>query len=378
VRRRRHGPGDHHRARLIELLDVEELSPRLSELRLRSRALARETKVRVLRPRGEEDAGPLPVLFLLHGGGAVSDQTNWTAAGRAEAITDGLPLLVVMPDGGKGGWYSDWLRPDGAREGSQRWESYHVGELLPFVQQHFGTRTDRAGTAIAGLSMGGFGAVKYAARHPDRFGFAAAFSGAVDVRHPGVGRVVKVSPEIMGGTRGDIFGDHKGDVDVWRANNPVDLAANLATVVVELRTGNGDRGGPYGEGPEGDTQEIGVSQATANLHRRLTELGIDHVYDDYGPGAHTWPYWNAALESTLPGVLAVADGGGIAPPAVVTHLAYEPSFSVWGHTVDVDRDGLSPVVLAIGPEGCELRGETEAKARISTPGGEVVETTVTT
>ena len=242
MRGRRHGPGDHHRARLtVELLDVEPLRARRAELRLRSRALARETKVRVVRPADDVDVdGPLPVLFLLHGGGPVSDQTNWTAAGSAEALTERLPLLAVMPDGGKGGWYSDWLRPDGATSGSQRWESYHVGELLPFVRSHFGTRTDRAGTAIAGLSMGGFGAVKYAARHPDLFGFAAAFSGAVDIRHPGVGRVVKVSPEIMGGTRGDIFGHHKTDVDVWRAHNPVDLAVNLRTVRIELRTGNGD------------------------------------------------------------------------------------------------------------------------------------------
>jgi S-formylglutathione hydrolase FrmB len=287
----------------IELLGVEPLTPRLQELRLHSTALGRETRIRVLQPSATD--GPLPVLFLLHGGGAESDHTNWTERGSAEALTDGLPLVVVMPDGGKGGWYSDWLRPDSA-EGTQRWEQYHVGELLPFVQHHLGTRTDRTGTAIAGLSMGGFGALHHAARHPDRFGFAAAFSGAVDIRHPGIGKVVKVSPQIMGGRRGDIFGDHVTDEAVWRANNPVDLAANLRTVEVELRTGNGKRGGLLGDGPEGDTQEVGVSQATANLHRRLDELDIPHVYDEYGPGAHTWPYWDAALASSLPRIVASA------------------------------------------------------------------------
>jgi diacylglycerol O-acyltransferase / trehalose O-mycolyltransferase len=269
--------------------------------------MGREMRVRVLMPAegtGTDTTEPLPVLLLLHGGGLDSDHTNWTEKGDAERLTDGLPLVVVMPDGGKGGWYSDWLRPD-SRQGPQRWETHHIRELLPFVRAHFATRTDRAGTSIAGLSMGGFGAIKYAARHPELFGFAAAFSGAVDIRHPGVGRVVKVSPEIMGGRRGDIFGDHIADEAVWRANNPVDLAANLATVEVELRTGNGEPGGPLGDLP-GDNQEIGVSQATANLHRRLDELGIAHVYDDYGPGAHTWPYWNAALEASLPRIVARA------------------------------------------------------------------------
>jgi S-formylglutathione hydrolase FrmB len=358
----------------IELLGVEQLTPRLSELRLRSAALGRETKVRVLTPSSGSVGEGLPVLFLLHGGGAASDQSNWTDSGSAEALTEGLPLLVVMPDGGKGGWYSDWLRPE-CGEVTQRWEQYHVRGLLPFVQSHFATRRDRAGTAIAGLSMGGFGAVHYAARHPDLFGFVASFSGAVDIRHPGVGRVVKVSPQIMGGQRGDIFGDHIADEVVWRAANPVDLAANLATVEVELRTGNGERGGPHGDGLEGDTQELGVSQATANLHRRLEELGIDHVYDDYGPGAHTWPYWDAALAASLPRIAGVANERRDAP-STVDHLAYEPRFSVWGHDVELDRASLAPVVLSIGPEGCTLRGDAPCRGRVTTPTGELVDVEV--
>jgi S-formylglutathione hydrolase FrmB len=356
----------------LELLDVTSGSARRSELRLRSDALGRETKVRVLTPGPDGPAsGELSVLFLLHGGGADSDQSNWTDRGSAEALTAGWPLVVVMPDGGKGGWYSDWLRPDSA-EGRQLWERYHVGELLPFVRSHFGTRTDRSGTAIAGLSMGGFGAIHYAARHPDVFGFAAAFSGAVDIRHPGIGKVVRVSPQIMGGQRGDIFGDHVADEAVWRAANPVDLAPNLASVVVELRTGNGERGGPHGDGPEGDTQELGVSQATATLHRRLDGLGIPHVYDDYGAGAHTWPYWDAALAATLPGVLTVA-AERRPPPSTIEHLAWEPRFSAWGYEVEIDRPGLSPVTLAAGPDRCELRGEQPAPGRITTPAGAVVE-----
>ena len=360
----------------IELLGEEALSPRLVELRLHSEALGRETRVRVLRPAAEQASTSdraLPVLFLLHGGGADSDYRNWTDRGGAEQLTHGLPLVVVMPDGGKGGWYSDWLRPDSA-EGTQRWETYHVEELLPFVQSHFATRRDRDATAIAGLSMGGFGALHHAARHPDTFGFAAAFSGAVDIRHPGVGRVVKVSPQIMGGRRGDIFGDHVTNEAVWRANNPVDLAPNLATVEVELRTGNGERGGPHGEGPAGDTQEVGVSQASANLHRRLDELGVPHVYDDYGPGAHTWPYWSASLAASLDRIVAVDDRRSL--PPTIDHLAFEPRFSVWGHDVGLDRDELSPVVLTIGPDGPSLHGDRPCRGRVRTPSGDVVDVRV--
>lgn len=356
----------------VEVLAEDRLTPRLVELRVRSDALARETSVRVLQPADGSTHG-LPVLFLLHGGGPDSDHTNWTDRGAAEALTDGLPLVVVMPDGGKGGWYSDWLRPD-STEGTQRWETYHVGELLPFIRSHLGVRDDREATTIAGLSMGGFGALHHAARHPDEFGFAAAFSGAVDIRHPGIGRVVKVSPQIMGGRRGDIFGDHVDDEATWRAANPVDLAANLATVEVELRTGNGKCGGPYGDGPEGDTQEVGVSQATANLHRRLDELGIPHVYDDYGPGAHTWPYWSAALAASLARIVACDDRRKL--PTTMAHVAFEPRFPVWGQDVELERAGLSPMVLTIAPDGVTVSGDAACRGRVTTPSGEVVEVEV--
>lgn len=291
----------------LELRGVERLSPRLRHLRAFSPALGRETQFRVLTPTEFEPGDePLPVLFLLHGSGLDSDETNWTVKGDAEALTEALPLLVVMPDGGAGGWYVDWRTPS-TTQGMQRWESFHIGELLPFVRDLFATRTDRGGTAIAGLSMGGFGAMSYAARHPEQFGFAASFSGAVDVLLPAVARVVHVSPLVMGGNKGDIFG-RRGESEseaYARAHNPVDLAANLATVEVQLRTGDGTPGGPHGDYPDGpDDHEPGVARATANLHLRLDELGIPHVYDNYGPGAHTWPYWNHALAVTLPDVIA--------------------------------------------------------------------------
>ena len=200
-----------------------------------SPALERETSLRVLTPEGFDPATDrLPVLYLLHGGfGGFRD---WSGGGRAEALTAGLPLIVVMPDGGQGGWYDDW-DVAATTQGRQRWETYQVEELLPFVQDRYRTRTDRTGTAVAGLSMGGFGALHHAARHPDRYGFAASFSGAVDNLHPGIAGVIDISPLIMGGRPGDIWGRAGTNETRWRSENPVDLAANLATVEVQLRTG---------------------------------------------------------------------------------------------------------------------------------------------
>ncbi|MEX0873488.1 MAG: alpha/beta hydrolase family protein [Actinomycetota bacterium] len=287
----------------LVLNESRQLSPRLEELRVFSPALGRQTLVRVLVPDGFDPARDhLPVLWLLHGG--FGSERDWTVAGGAEALTQGLPLIVVMPAGGIGGWYADWLRTPG--EGRQSWETYHLDELRPFIEARYAARTDRGGRAVAGLSMGGFGAIRYAARHPDLFGFAASFSGAVDLLHYGIQAIVTISPLAHQGLPGDIFGHRILNESTWRANNPVDLAANLGDVDVEIRTGNGQPGGPHGGGF--DPQEFGVWQASKTLHEKLDSLGIDHVFQDRGPGAHNFDYWRDDLRSTLPGVMATFGG----------------------------------------------------------------------
>jgi S-formylglutathione hydrolase FrmB len=334
----------------VELRGLKQLTPRLTELSLFSPAMGRDTLVRVLVPTGfDPSRDHLPVLWLLHGG--FGRDSDWTTAGHAEELTAGLPLIVVMPDGGTGGWYADWR--NATPEGPQRWETHHLDELRPFIEDRYQTRTDRAGRAVAGLSMGGFGAIHYAARHPDLFGFAASFSGAVDILHVGVSVVVSASPLAHQGLPGDLFGDRVAHETRWRANNPVDLAANLRTVEVELRTGNGMPGGPHGGGL--DIQEIGVSEATATLHQRLDALGIAHLYDDYGPGAHTWDYWVDALRATLPQIVT-ATAQTRPDPASVDHVAFEPRFRVWGFDVALDRPVLEAANLSVRPDGFDLRG----------------------
>jgi S-formylglutathione hydrolase FrmB len=332
----------------LELRASSQLTPRLTELRVFSPAMDRELDVRVLTPDGfDPGVDRLPVLWLLHGGfGRAAD---WTTAGAAEALTQELPLIVVMPDAGTGGWYADWR--NATAEGPQQWETFHLDELRPFIEDRYRTRVDRGGRAVAGLSMGGFGAIHYAARHPDLFGFAAAFSGAVDILHPGVSGVVSASPLAHQGLPPDIFGDRVTGESRWRANNPVDLAANLRTVEVELRTGNGMPGGPHGG--SFDPVEVGVHQASTTLHQRLEALGIPHVWDDRGAGAHTWEYWRDDLAATLPGVMA-AFARPPAEPASTEHVAFEPSFSVWGHDVDLDRPVYERATLGVRPDGFDL------------------------
>src|SRR5690242_1852682 len=154
-------------ARAITVVGRQRLGARMEDWTLRTPALSGPTRVRVLLPPGyaADAERRYPVLYLLHG--ADSDYRSWTRYGDARAITAHAAMIVVMPDGGANGWYTDWYQ--GATPVRPRWETYHVGELVPWIDATYRTIATRGGRAIAGLSMGGYGALSYAARHPGTF-----------------------------------------------------------------------------------------------------------------------------------------------------------------------------------------------------------------
>jgi S-formylglutathione hydrolase FrmB len=314
-----------------QLVGTKQLSPRLRELTLRTPELAAPTHVRVLLPAGyaKHAKRRYPVLYLLHG--ASGDQTSWTTLGHAEQLTAKLPLIVVMPDGGVSGFYTDWFN-NGAL-GKPRWETWHIRRLIPYVDSHYRTRATRSERAIAGLSMGGFGTFSYAARHPDLFTAALSMSGAVDsTLAPGV-------LDGIAGAPGLLWGKYETQQVRWRAHNPLDLAENLRGLALWLRTGNGQPGGPFPGPPTADGIEAGVEIMAKNVHQRLRKLGIPHVFDDYGPGQHLWPYWTRDLKETLPAIMTRFRKGS-RPPARVTFNAVEPRYSVYGWTISVKRPAL--------------------------------------
>src|SRR5256885_10862531 len=267
-------------ASALRLVHTRRLDARLVELTFRTPALSDDTRVRVLLPGGYRsgETRRYPVLYLLHG--SVDDYRSWTDKGDAERLTAKLPLIVVMPNAGNGGFYSDWVNYGAG--GPPEWETYHVRQLMPWIDAHYRTIAARRGRATAGLSMGGFGAMSYAARHPDEFVAAASFSGAVNTNeYPPTGEPDESTFD--GGMPYATWGPRQTQEIRWRAHNPWDLAGNLRGLSLTLRTGNGFPGRPYGGRAPIENY---VHQASLDVHERLTQLGIKHVWQDYGPGAH--------------------------------------------------------------------------------------------
>ena len=292
------------------------------------------TDVRVLLPAGyaEHPRRRYPVLYLLHG--AIDNYTSWTVKGDAEQLTARYPLIVVMPDSGPSGGYTGWY--NGGAGGPPAWETYHIDQLIPWIDSHLRTRAARAERAIAGLSMGGFGAMSYAARHPDLFAAAASFSGAVDTNDP---LDIAVTPAA-------VFGPRATQEIRWRAHNPWDLAANLRGLSLTIRTGNGMPGGPYGPTTGTDIVEYAVHQMSVSFHQRLSQLGIPSIWDDYGPGGHDWPYWQRDLRQTLPTLMSVF-ARPRPSPSTFTFTAAEPRYAVYGWSVQLNRRALEFSTLRV-------------------------------
>lgn len=345
----------------IEPVEVDWLNGRLVELTFDNPRLdppLRETKVRILVPNDFETSGArYPVVLLLHGVGDTS--SAWTTnrdgfSGTVEDFTADKDVIVVMPDGGSNadaGWYTDWFN-DGAF-GSPQWATYHLVQLLDYVDRAFPTRTDRNGRVVAGLSMGGFGAMSYAARHPDLFAGAFSFSGALD--NEAIGTVVD---DRIWGPRSTHEVRHRG-------HNPVDLAENLADTEVWFRIGMGLPGGPAPKDDRSIALEAALWPTNERFARALDAAGVEYTYRTYPMGGHNWYHWQQGFRLAWPEMEALFDSVA-EPPRSFDYRSIDSAFSVWGWDVAVDRAVTEFLELReVSDAGLTLRGS--GSVSVTTP-----------
>ncbi|MGI5214086.1 alpha/beta hydrolase [Plantactinospora sp. CA-290183] len=288
------------------VVSEKRIGERLVDLTIESAALGGPATVRLLTPDGwdERRAGDRwPVLYLLHG--MFGTHADWTTHSDVETLPALRDVLVVMPDGGSpGGYYTNWW--NGGRYGAPAWETFHLDEVRTMLERHYGAGTRRA---VAGASMGGYGALVYAAHRPGMFRAVASYSGPVHLLHPDSvdawRTAFQEAPEYL-----DLWGDPVAQHANWQRHDPYHLAARLRHTPVFLSCGDGEPGpldGPDTTPVDQQTEAFDLvlnTSLAAELRKREIPLST-HFY----PGTHQPPYWERELHHSLPMLLAPLDSG---------------------------------------------------------------------
>ncbi|MBK9739084.1 MAG: esterase family protein [Actinobacteria bacterium] len=226
-----------------------------------------ESTTRQIGMSGERDSQPPPVLYLLHG--LSDDDTTWSRRTSIERYAAGLGLAVVMP-AVHHSFYTD------EAHGLPFW-TFLTEELPSVVQRFFRVSSAREDTFVAGLSMGGYGAMKWALREPWRFAAAASLSGALALAHP------SESPDPDFTRLMDrVFGDRSTpgtDDDLLHLVRRADPSALPALFVAC------------------GTEDFLYPAARAFL-AAAGDGGVE-VTADIGPGDHDWDYWDAHIQDVL-------------------------------------------------------------------------------
>jgi S-formylglutathione hydrolase FrmB len=332
-----------------KLTAQKQVSERLLELTIDTPAFTEPTKVHVFLPTGY-DADPSrrwPVTYAL--AGMQNNYNSFANVLDGVNLTKDFPSIVVSPDGNSGYW-SDWY--NGGKGGPPEYETYVIEQLLPLIDANFRTIPDRAHRAVVGISMGGYGSMMLAAHHPDLFGSAATISGAVDSNNPLIASVISIAPTLDGGSADAINGPRATQEVRWHANNPTDIASNLRGMDIQVRTANGVLNPSIGEGDNpadivSCVVEAGVYQGTLSFNSKLNELGIDHLWKDYGNGCHTPENFTRETVDTL-AVFSRNFAHPAPDPQTFEYRSIKPEFDIWGWHVKTDPNRATEFMQIAG------------------------------
>ena len=276
-----------------------------------------------------------PVAFYLHG--LWGDEWNWVKFGKLDAAMDSITrgcdpprargdacareMIIVMPDGDDG-WYTTWntlvnvadCRRDTRREESAgsycvpwpHYDDYIARDLVGHVDSTYRTIPERAHRGIAGLSMGGYGAVSLALRYPDVFAAAASHSGVLSPLYAGprpFAPPVRYARDMTSLRKGWgrfwpwIYPAFGKDTAGWAARDPARIAKRLAIGGQRMPALRFDSG-------KDDKLVIDGNRA---LHAELSAIGVQHKYIEW-PGAHDWDYWRTHVPESLTWLASIIGG----------------------------------------------------------------------
>lgn len=258
---------------------------------LKSEILGRDVRYSLYLPPGYEEnkKQKYPVVYLLHGmpGRPQDGDTDWIKYAKADRIVDQAinsgtipPLILVMPDAGKTFYINNY-------SGEVRYEDMFIDELIPHIDASYRTHSSLKHRSIAGLSMGGFGALTLALRHPDLFSGCVALSAAIRSSEHIVDMKEMAYESFYGSILGPgLVGDDRVN-DTWKSYSPLYLFKTLPSEQLKKTRWYIDIG-------DDDYLHEGNDQ----LHTLLRNRAVLHEYR-VRDGSHNWSYWASGLEDGL-------------------------------------------------------------------------------
>jgi S-formylglutathione hydrolase FrmB len=231
-----------------------------------SASMQKNTRCVVIVPEATTN-GKVPVLYLLHGFGG--DHRSWLQIKpELPRLADEMQMMIVCPNGARS-WYLD-----SPVDANIRYETYMTQELLPYIDSHYSTLSNRSGRAIAGLSMGGFGSLSLAIRHPDLYGTVCATSGSVNLLKKTF--TYKYRELILGSEY-----EHQAN---WSRNSILTLAGSIQPGELNVMIDCG-------------TEDEWLEE-NRKLHEILLDRKVPHDFVER-PGAHDADYWNNSIDFIL-------------------------------------------------------------------------------
>ncbi|GFG52343.1 hypothetical protein CQY20_25890 [Mycolicibacterium agri] len=263
----------------LRIVERNENDPRLWYYRFQTAAIGWNPGVNVLLPDGYRTSGlTYPVLYMLHGGAADFRQFDFLGI---RDLTAGKPIIVVMPDGGQAGWYCN---PVGSFVGPRNWETFHMAQLIPWIDANFRTFAEYDGRAVGGFSMGGFGALKYTAKYYGHFASTSSHSGPASLRRDG-GLVVhwaNLSSAVVELGGATVYGVPWDEARV-SADNPVERIESYRNKRIFLVAGTS----PDPVNWFDTVQETQVLAGQREFRQKLDEAGIPYEAHEV-PGGHVF------------------------------------------------------------------------------------------
>ncbi|WP_018630191.1 alpha/beta hydrolase [Niabella aurantiaca] len=244
------------------LLHLNLLASTADTLEVYSAKMKKNIKTVVILPDGYAKTKKYPVVYLLHG--YSGSYAYWPAVKGAVDGADRYQMILVCPDGGYGSWY--W---DSPVDPAFQYETFVAKELVAWVDKHYATIAAAKGRGIAGLSMGGHGALYLAIKHPDVFGATGSMSGGVDIR-----------PFPNNWDMAKRLGKYSEFPERWEKNTVINMLHLIEPKTLKIIIDCGTEDFFY--------------KVNEKLHQELLLRNIPHDYITR-PGGHTSAYWQNAI-----------------------------------------------------------------------------------